>query len=45
MAHRGPAYFNKRAFARPVCTNKGAKLRLIHLEGNVMQNAAPPIAL
>lgn len=38
-------YFNKRAFARPVCTNKGAKLRLIHLKGNVMQHTPFSIAL
>ena len=38
-------YFNKRAFTRPVCTNKGAKLRLTHLEGNVMQHTPFSIAL
>ena len=37
--------FNKRAFARTVCTNKGKELRLMHLEGNVMQNAPFPVAL
>ena len=37
--------FNKRAFARTVCTDKGTELRLMHLEGNVMQNAPFPVAL
>ena len=36
--------FNERAFAHSICTNKGAELRLVHLEGNIMQNVPFPVA-